>query len=113
MLRFKRKKRNKFNARKTTCLQGHSHPSLLEANFCDTLAFEVKAGVVKSYETQVKFSMDVKGKHICNHFVDFIVHYSNGTTHAIETKGFATATWRLKKKLFEALYPHIHYEVVK
>jgi len=67
---------------------------------------------IKGFEIQKKFSMDVNGKHICNHFVDFWVERPDGTFEAHETKGMKTATWRIKYKLFLALYPGIEYIIV-
>lgn len=105
---------NKFNARKTKCLlSGHEHPSKLEAGFCDQLHDLLKKGLIRRVAVQVKFSLDVAGHHICNHIVDFMVEYQDGKTVVFETKGFETPSWRIKKKLFEALYPHLEYRVVK
>ena len=54
----------------------------------------------------------MNGKHICNHYVDFIVTKNDGSIEAHEYKGFRTGVWLLKMKLFKALYPEIPYIVI-
>jgi len=36
---------------------------------------------------------------------DFMEFWADGTVIVTEIKGFETQTWKLKKKLVEALYP--------
>ena len=83
---------------------GHSYMSKLEADVAWQLDMRIKAGEVKSYDRQVKISLDVKGHHICNYIIDFVVHCTDGTTEYLEAKGFETDVWKMKWKLFEALY---------
>lgn len=83
---------------------GHSYMSKLEADVAWQLDMRIKAGEVKSYKRQVKIALDVKGKHICNYIIDFVVKRTDGVTEYLEAKGFETEVWRLKWKLFEALY---------
>lgn len=90
------------------CLQGHVHQSRLEAGHCDFIANMKGAN---KYKTQVKYPLAINGKHICNHYVDFEVEHADGTVEVIESKGFETAIWRLKRKMFEACYPDIKYTV--
>lgn len=68
---------------------------------------------VASWARQIKVSLDVNGQHICNWFVDFEVTYADGRVELHEVKGFATETYRLKRKLFEALYPERVLRVIK
>ena len=83
-----------------------------EAHYCDVLAYHKKCKEIKSYESQVKFSMDINGHHICNHYVDFLVVLPDGTKQVQEYKGVRTGIWQIKRKLFEALYPDIEYVVI-
>lgn len=106
-MRFR--KRNKYNAIKTFCLQGHKHDSRLESGYCNMLHSTKDIILV---EQQVKFPMIVEGKLICNHIADFVVTYKDGHKECHECKGFETSIWRLKKKLFDALY-QMKYVVVK
>lgn len=83
---------------------GHSYMSKLEADIAWQLDMRIKAGEVESYKRQVKIPLTVKGKHICNYFIDFVVKCTDGTTEYLEAKGFETDVWRMKWKIFEALY---------
>jgi hypothetical protein len=85
--------------------------SRLEAGHCDKLHLCFKAGEIEAIETQARFSLDVNGIHIANHYVDFYVLWKTGEREVIESKGFETAEWAMKRKLFEALYPQIKYTV--
>jgi hypothetical protein len=112
-MRYFRRKRNKFNAKKTTCFQGHEHPSRLEANFCNILEQQRKDGLNVGYKTQVRFPLCVNGIKICTHVVDFLVDFKDGSQVAMETKGFETAVWKIKRNLFKTIYPKIRYETIK
>jgi hypothetical protein len=72
----------------------------------------IKAGRLKSVDTQKKFTMAIGKKKICDHYVDFWVENFKGEKWVEEVKGVSTAVWQLKKKLFEALYPDIKYIVI-
>jgi len=62
-------------------------------------------------ETERRFDFVVAGVKICSHYMDFLLTFSDGKEIAVEAKGATTAVWRIKKKLFEALYPEIEYDV--
>lgn len=71
----------------------------------------VKQGKIKEVQEQKRFDFYVNGKKICAHYVDFVVTLCDNRIKAVETKGFPTPVWAIKKKLFEALYPEIPYLV--
>ena len=102
----------KYHNKSCKCHQDHIHPSRLEAEYCDQLALLVKAKEIRSYKSQVSYDLRVKGKKVCAHIVDFLVTTKTGKKEVHETKGFATAVWNLKRKMFEAQYPKIPYIVV-
>lgn len=109
-------KRNKFSARSCACWNKiHApHRSILEADLCNQLALMQKTGQIISYTTQHKIEIIVRGRHICNHYVDFLVYFSSPTnqwTEFWEAKGYPTDEWKLKRKLVEALFPEIPYVV--
>ncbi len=83
---------------------GIVYASKKEAEFAKELDLLKKAGEIKDWERQVKISLDVNGFHIANYYVDFKIYHNDGSVEFAEVKGFATETWRLKWKLFEALY---------
>ena len=95
------------------CQQGHIHDSRAEATYCNQLNILKRAGEIKDYEIQKTYRLNVNGKHITNHRVDFGVVLPDDKIEIHEYKGYETDVWRIKKKLFEACYPDIPYVVVK
>jgi len=85
---------------------GAVYHSKKEAGYAQELDLRIKAGEVKSWDRQVRISLDVNGFHICDYYLDFRVHLNDGTVEMVEVKGFETPVWRLKWKLFEAIYGH-------
>lgn len=64
----------------------------------------IKAGEIMHYDRQVKIPLDFNGYHIANYYIDFVAYRTDGVTEYIEAKGMPSEVWRLKWKLFEALY---------
>ena len=83
---------------------GITYHSGKEAAYARELDLRIKAGEIWRWERQKKISLDIGEYHICNYFIDFVVHHKDGTVEYVEVKGFETEVWRLKWKLFEALY---------
>ena len=108
-----RVRRHKYRAKSSKCYQGHYHPSKLEAGYCDQLAMLKKNGDIKDYENQHRIRLEVNGQKICDHIVDFYVQQNDGEWEFHECKGMELPVWNLKRKLTEALYPHIQYIVIK
>lgn len=104
---------NKYKAKKYNCKQGHIHDSRDEGNYCNELALLKKAGEILDYNIQIKFDLVVNGFLICKHIVDFVVITKENKKEVHEYKGYATRGWRIKQKLFIALYPEIKYIVVR
>ena len=96
------------------CGAGHIHDSQFEARHCDRLRLFKKAGEIKDYKSQPHYIFRVKGKRVCGHYPDFIVEHLDGACeiHECKAKFTSTSTWRLKKALFEILYPDIPYTVI-
>ena len=96
---------------------GRTYHSMSEARYAQELDLQIKAGEIKSWEPQVKISLDVNGQHITNYFCDFRVINKDGSVELHEVKGFATEIYRLKRLLFEATYLHdnpgVKYLVIK
>jgi hypothetical protein len=55
----------------------------------------------------------VNGKPVCIYKADFVVYYPDGACEVIETKGFKTDYYRLKKKIVEACFDFEIIEVLK
>ncbi len=100
---FRERYGSKYGNRRQT-YEGITYHSNKEADYAAELDLRKKAGDIKSWERQVKISLDVKKKHIANYYVDFMIHHNDKTKEYVEVKGFATEVWRLKWLLFEALY---------
>ena len=109
-------KRNKYSARSAKC-ETKTHPihhSMLEADQCN-----VMNASRRPYSIQFKVDLESHGKHICNHYIDFAIHrtWKDAAVKIrpikfIETKGYATEDWKLKRKLTEAQFPKVPYEVL-
>lgn len=83
---------------------GFRYDSGFEASYATELDLRVRAKDIKSYDKQVNLDLVVNGYVVCQYRIDFIIHHNDGTREYVETKGYATDTWKLKWKLFEALY---------
>ncbi len=103
----------KYRNVRSKCLSGHHHASKLEAGHCNSLLADKQAGIIKDYRCQVKYELRVNGFLVANHYPDFQIEHNDGTISVDETKGFATALWEIKHRLFEVLYPDIPYRIIK
>lgn len=63
-----------------------------------------KAGIVKSWEAQPRFSFELNGVKICTYVADFRVEYKDGTVEIEDVKGYLTDIYKLKKKLMKAFH---------
>ena len=106
-------RRNKYSATGCRCKKNHYHDSRGEARYCDELNLLEKAGELQEYKTQVNYDLYINDKKICRHIVDFEVINKEGKKEIHEFKGFSTALWQLKRKIFEAVYPDIEYKVIR
>jgi len=107
-------KKSKYNSRSCKCISGHIHHSRGEAGYCTDLFYKKTCDepLIKDFEIQVKYPLVVNGNLIATHYPDFRVTLPGGSIEIHEYKGFATAIWRIKMKLFQALYPEIPYKVI-
>lgn len=108
-------KPHKYGAKRETCLYGHPHASRKEAMWCVKLHEMQKEGQIRDLKMQHIFDLDIGVTHICKHIVDFSYYQCFGGAMpltVLEVKGMPTPEWKLKKKMFNALYPHINYVVV-
>lgn len=106
---------NKYSAQKSD-YRGITYHSKKEQQYAVDLDMRKRAGDIKDWERQVKISLDVNGHHIANYFIDFIVTHNDDTKEYVEVKGFETEVWKMKWRIFEALYsdqPDVQLTVVK
>jgi len=107
------RKRSKFGNHKVV-LDGIKFDSKKEAARYQVLKVWLAAGQISDLEWQVKYKLEVAGKKICTYIPDF--RYFDKKLKCVvceDVKGVETAVFRLKAKLFRALYPDIVFEVVK
>lgn len=98
------KKNYKWTNARQSEYNGSRYDSGFEAEVARDLDFQLKAGEIKSWERQVKLSLDVNDHHICNYYIDFVVYHNDGDVEYLEAKGWSSPVFKLKWKLFEALY---------
>lgn len=110
------KRGNKYN-NTPKLYDGKMYDSKKEASYAQELDLRLKAKDIKAWDRQVKVSLDVNGQHVCNYYIDFKITHNDDSIEWVEIKGFATAVFQLKKRLFEILLPIISpgsiYTIVK
>lgn len=110
------KRENKYGAVKCR-YNGDLYHSGKEARYAALLDVLRKAEDpkerVRKWERQVRMPLIVKGKLIANWYIDFLVTFADGRKEYHEVKGFATESYRLKRNLFEALYPGHKLKVIR
>lgn len=80
------------------------YDSKFEAGYGQELELRLKGKAIKYFDTHVRIPLEVNGYTIANYYIDFVVGHNDGTTEYVETKGYATDVWKIKWKLFCAIY---------
>lgn len=93
-----------WTSAKKTEVGGIKYDSKFEGGYAKELITRQKAGDITRFESHVQIPLNVNGYHICNYYIDFKVYHNDGTIEYVETKGYPTPVWKLKWKIFEALY---------
>jgi len=93
----------KYHNKKTT-VDGITFHSKKEAARYQELKLLEKAKEISNLKLQVPFVIEVAGRHICKYLADFTYFDKEGEFFVEDVKGVRTQTYRLKKKLVEALY---------
>ena len=94
------KPRHKFNA-KAVMIDKHRFDSKLEAKYNEFLLWLRHCGEVLFFLRQVPFHLPGGVKYV----VDFQVFYQDGRIEFVDVKGMETASFKMKKKMVEDLYP--------
>ncbi len=122
-------RRHKYNARGlhvcpkcwsvTTKDKNHCHPDVKSVYFHSTGEYQrfldlrllEMAGVIQNLERQVRFDLDVNGKHIGRYTADF--RYTESGEDVVEDfKGFDSDASKLRRKLTEAIHG-VEVKIVK
>jgi hypothetical protein len=108
-------KRHKYGAVKTV-VDGIAFPSRKEANKYEEFKLLKMAGEIIKFELQPEFILQDaykrNGKTVqaIIYRADFKVWYKNGQVVVVDTKGFRTKDYLLKKKMLLARYPDIEFQ---
>jgi len=108
-------KRGKYKNISCKCSLGHIHLSRGEARYCEQVELRRRAGEFKSFVVEKSYRLEINGKLICTHKPDFTIYPTDNPNNfwVEEYKGFATDLWKMKMKIFKALYPNVEYIVIK
>lgn len=105
---------SKYKA-KATRIDNIRFASKKEAHLYQQLLWAKKAGEVTRIVLQPRFSLlspfTRKGETIrgITYVADFLVAYKDGTHEVIDVKGYRTASYKIKKKLFLKEYPQYRF----
>ncbi len=83
-------------------LDGIRFASKKEAKRYSELKLLERAKQISGLTLQPKFPLVVNGHKVCSYIGDFM--YQNGKLIVEDTKGYRTDAYRIKRKLFIALY---------
>ncbi len=102
----------KYRAIKTV-VDGITFASKAEAARYQDLKLLERSGYITGLTLQPRFPIVIEGKKICSYVADFS-YQDKSHRHVIEdVKGCITPTYRLKKKLFEAVYPMLRVTEIR
>lgn len=93
--------------------EGRTYSSRFECDYARELDLRKQTKAIKDWTPQHRVPLVVNGKTITTMVIDFRVVHEDDSVELVETKGFETPDYKLKKKLFEALFPGVVYSVVK
>lgn len=94
----------KYGNRKTV-VDGITFASAKEARRYGDLKLLERAGEISALRLQPRFPLEVEGKLICTYVADFAYICKGEAEETIEdVKGVQTPVFKIKRKLFEALY---------
>lgn len=104
---------HKYGAIKSDCANGHTHPSRKEQRRCDELHLMQKAGMINNLVVQPVYELMVEDVYVGKYIGDF-EYRNDGVLITEDCKGgnaTKTPVYRLKKRIFEAIYKRAILEV--
>ncbi len=87
---------NKYGSKRAE-FNGKMYHSQMERNDAIFLHNLLKEKKILELKEQHKIDIRINGKHWRNHYVDFLVTLLDGRQKYVETKGFFTEPWKMKK----------------
>lgn len=110
------KKHNKYNAKRTKAPDGsRTYDSAAEARYCEQLRALERTGIITELVLQPRYPLHVNGDVIGEYVADARYRDEHGRIRIQDVKGgraTQTKEWRLKAKLFAAIYRGLEIEVV-
>lgn len=103
---------------KKVVIDGITFDSQKEGNYYCELKILKMAGEVKDFARQVVFELQPKFKYegktirAIKYIADFVVDYPDGRRVVVDTKGFRTKDYLLKRKMLLYKYPGIVFKEV-
>lgn len=95
--------RNKYHA-KPAVVDGIRFASMAEADRYSTLKMLERSGMIYQLVLQPRYPLAVNGSKVCDYVGDFEYTLRSGERVLEDVKGMITPVYRLKRKLFRALY---------
>jgi len=96
--------KTRWTTAKKQTFDGVKYDSGFEADFARELLLRQKAKDIQKFEAHVKIPLTVNGFLICNYYIDFKVYNNDGIIEMVECKGWQSEIWKIKWKIFCALY---------
>ncbi len=97
------KRANYFKTQKAIA-KGKQYDSKFEASFALKYEQMVKNGEIKGFDPHLRIPLIVNGYKVCDYYIDFALYHNDDTIEYVECKGYPTEVWKLKWKLFCALF---------
>lgn len=91
-------------------VQGILFDSKMEGEYYQELLLMKRYGEIKDFTCQPKFVLQEKPK--ITYIADFLITDLDGTERVVDIKGAETSTFRVKLKLFQAIYPTMRIEIL-
>lgn len=103
---------SKYRAKKTE-IDGVIFASKAEAKRYQQLKFLLGAKAIYDLKLQPRFTLEVNNTKICTYVPDFQYKDQKGMIWVEDVKGYPTRDYKIKAKLFQALYPNLQFREVK
>ena len=96
--------RNRYFNTKKVISNGKFYDSKFEAQYGMLLEQKLKNGEISGFDPHLRIPLIVNGYVVADYYIDFCVYHLDETVEYIECKGYPTDVWKLKFRLFCALY---------
>src|SRR3990167_11028532 len=97
---FRVKKERRYFGNIESEYRGVIYRSRAEMHYAMWLDSEVKRNMLKGWKYEVNTELIINDKKICNVMWDFLLTFKDGHKEFHEMKGYKTAVFRLKEKMF-------------